>query len=451
MKRAYKLILTCLVLPAACFSQSISQKADELMTAYTKQHLFSGAVLIAKDGKILFEKGYGLANIEKNIPNTPQTEFRIASLTKTFTSTLILQLVEKHQISLDDPLSKFIPDYPHGNEILIKHLLSHTSGIKSYTTMPDYFSTWINEPLSLTQTIDKFKNYPLEFTPGTKMSYSNSNYVLLSYIAEKASGKDLGTLYQDQIIRKLQLKHTGKDGNNRTSPDQALGYQTDMDDPQSGKWKPAMKMNIDIAAGAGCLYSSVEDFYAWDRSFYQNALLSDSMKKLAFTPVKDDYGLGWMISHDFGHLQIGHTGKSPDGFIANIMRYPEDNICIIFLCNYGDLDGRKLTNDLKALVFNQPYQIPQPKKEVKLSTEELKKYVGVYELNENFKLTLSTEDNKLFGIAPGDPQKTELTAEGNHHFYIKGPNVEVEFQEENGAIKYMILKQGGDMKLTKIQ
>lgn len=450
MKRAYQFLLTCLILPATSFSQNLAQKADELMTAYTEQHLFSGAVLIAKDGNIIFEKGYGLANQEKNIPNTPQTEFRIASLTKTFTSTLILQLVEKHQISLDDPLSKFIPDYPHGNEILIRHLLSHTSGVKSYTTLPDYFSKWINQPLSITETIDKFKNYPLEFTPGSKMGYSNSNYVLLSYIAQKVTGKNLGPLYQDQIIKKLHLNHSGKDSNDRISPFQAIGYQTDMDNPESGKWKPASPMNIDIPSGAGCLYSSVEDLYLWDRSFYQTNLLSDSMKKLAFTPVKDDYGLGWMVSHDFGHLQIGHTGKSPDGFVANIMRYPEDNICIIFLCNYGDLDGNKLTNDLKALVFNQPYQIPAPKKEVQLSDAELQQYIGVYELNENFKLTLSVENNKLYGVAPGDPQKTELTAEGNDHFYIKGPNVEIEFQRENNAVKYLILKQGGEMKLKKV-
>ncbi|MDO1446586.1 serine hydrolase [Rhodocytophaga aerolata] len=428
-------------------TNEIATKADELMTAYTKQKKFSGSVLIARKGDILFEKGYGMANLEKKLPNTPDTEFRIASITKTFTSAIILRLAEQKKIALDDALTKFIPDYPNGEKIQIKHLLSHSSGIVSYTTLPDYFKTWINHSLTSKQTMEHFKNLPLEFQPGTRFGYSNSNYVLLSYIAEKVTGKELGSLYQQEIFSKLKVAHTGKDANNRTSEFQARGYITN---PQTAEWIPANPMDITTPAGAGCIYSSVRDLYAWDRSLYTNAILSEQSKQMAFTPYQAGYGYGWQVGEKYGKKQVSHSGKSPDGFVTNLIRFPEQEVCIIFLSNYGDVDGRQLSDDLTALVFNEAYNLPKQKVEVTLDEEVLARYAGVYQLDPQFNVTISVEGNKLYALAVGDAEKMELTAEGINKFFMKGPEIEIEFIEENGKVQYMLIKMQGGKKLTKI-
>jgi CubicO group peptidase (beta-lactamase class C family) len=445
------LIIICLLLIYAvrltAQSPDIAKKAEELMTAYTEQNKFSGSVLIAKNGKILFEKAYGKANLEKQIPNTLDTEFRIASVTKTFTSALILKLAENNKLTLDDPLCKYIADYPQGEKILIKHLLSHSSGVKSYTTLPDYFQNWINQTLTPIQTIAHFKELPLEFEPGTQFGYSNSNYVLLSYIAEKASGKELENLYQQEIFSKLNLTHTGKDTNNRNSAFIAKGY---INDPQTGNWIPANTMDIITPAGAGCLYSSVKDLYQWDRSLYSNIILSNASREMAFTPFQGEYGFGWQVRDKNGRREVSHSGKSPDGFVVNLIRFPKEEACIIYLSNYGNTDGRKLSDDLTAILFNEPYTLPEQKKEIVLGKELLNKYVGLYQLNEQFQITVSVEDNKLYGLAKGDTQKIELRAESENKFFLKGPDTEIEFIEEKGKVQYMLIKMQGGMKLTKI-
>ena len=171
--------LLIILLPFLSKSQDIAAKADELLTAYHKQGKFTGTVLIAKEGRILFEKGYGFADLDNQVANTPTTEFRIGSLSKPFTATLILQLQEKGKLNIKDPVQKYIPGYPKGDSITIEHLLNHTSGIKSLTSMKEYYEKWMAQPATLDQTIEHFKNEPLNFTPGSRFEYSNSNYILL--------------------------------------------------------------------------------------------------------------------------------------------------------------------------------------------------------------------------------------------------------------------------------
>jgi CubicO group peptidase (beta-lactamase class C family) len=449
MNKLFFLFFFLLICLSSAIAQNndVARKADELLSAYTQQNKFSGTVLIARKGEILFEKAYGYADLEKKKPITLDTEFRIASITKTFTSALILKLAEQKKLSLDDPLGKYIPDYPQGEKIMVKHLLSHTSGIKSFTMLPDYFGSWINQTLTLPQTIAHFKDLPLEFEPGSQFSYSNSNYVVLSYIAEKASSKDLGTLYEQMIVKKLQLQHTGKDANQRNSAFAAKGYITH---PQTGNWVSAPYMDIITPAGAGGMYSNVSDLYKWDRSLYTNAVLSAESRKMAFTPFQAGYGYGWQVRDQKGRREVSHSGKTPDGFVSNLIRFPNEEVCIIFLSNYGDVNGQQLSDDLTAIAFNEPYSLPEQKKEVVLTTKELEKFVGLYQLDENFNVTISVEDNKLYALAVGDAEKTEFKAQGGNKFYLKGPEVEIEFIEENGQVKYLFINMQGGMKLKKV-
>lgn len=430
-------VFLMMLIPALVSGQSIPQKADELLTAYTQQNKFSGNVLIAQGDSVLFQKSYGFADREKKIPNSAETEFRVGSLTKMFTSALIFRLIEAGKLQMNDPLSKYLPDFPTGETILLKHLLSHTSGIKGSTEGPP--------PATLGESVSRFKSAGLAFLPGERFEYNNFNYILLSYIAEKITGKPFRDLLKNTVLEKAGMTHSGLDYTGRNSAHQARGYLTN---PQA-EWVPEHSANVAIASGAGALYSTVGDLFKWSEAVSAGKVLSDSFFKKATTVVKGDYGSGWIVNTVNGRREIGHTG-SIEGFIASFMKYPEDDITIIMLSNYGDTNGRQLKSDLTALVFNEPYKLPRQKKEVNLGAAVLRKYAGVYQLNENFRITVTLENNKLYAKAPGDMEKVEFIPESETQFYLKGPETEIEFVLEGGKVIYMIVKMGGEQKFTRI-
>jgi CubicO group peptidase (beta-lactamase class C family) len=431
--------LALLILPVLVKSQTIAQKADELLTAYSDQHKFSGNVLIAKDGKIIFQRSYGYADISTKQPNTAATEFRVGSLTKMFTSTAILQLAEKGKLSLTDPVNKYVSNFAYGDSVKIINLLSHTSGIKGYTDSP--------EPTTLKESIDRFKYQPLAFVPGSQFEYNNFNYILLSYIAEKTSGVPFPKLIQSSVLSKAGMTHSGLDTKSRTSATRAHGYTTN---PATAEWTEASEGNVALAAGAGALYSTLGDLYKWSEAISKHSVLPDSLIKLALKPIQNNYGMGWMTTDAFGRKQIGHTGSIP-GFIANFMKFPDQDITIILLSNYEDVDGRQLSKDLAAVTFGEAYNLPVVKKEVKLSDDVLNRYVGEYTLPNGFSIAVSNESNKLFALAQGDQQKVELTPESETKFFLKGPDTSIEFIEEGGIVKYMFVDLQGGQKLTKVQ
>jgi CubicO group peptidase (beta-lactamase class C family) len=209
-------------------------------------------------------------------------------------------------------------------------------------------------------------------------------------------------------------------------------------------------MDIITPAGAGSMYSSVRDLYTWDRSFYTEKILSYPAKTMATVGYNQEYGYGWIVRKTNGRTEVSHSGKSPDGFVSNLIRFPEEEISIIFLSNYGDTNGKQLSNELISIVFDLPYTLPVAKKEIVLGGEILNQYVGLYKLNDQFKISVSLENNKLYGLAEGDSQKIELRTESESKFFLKGPEIEIEFIKENGTVKYLLIKQQGGVKLTKI-
>jgi CubicO group peptidase (beta-lactamase class C family) len=433
-----RILLMLLLAPVLSGAQTIAQKADELLTTYTNQNKFSGNVLIAQKGKVIFQKAYGYADRETNRLNTLETEFRIGSLTKMFTSAAILKLAECSKLSLTDPVSKFIPNIKDGDKIQIVHLLSHTSGIKG--------SGAPQEPTSIKEAVDGFQSMPLAFKPGERFEYNNFNYILLSYIVEKISGVDFASFLRKEVLVKAGMKYSGIDDAKRRSSNKAVGYFTN---PQTAKWEPANPGNVAMASGAGALYSTLSDLLQWSEAITANKVLSLASFQKAVQPVQGNYGLGWIINNKNGHSEIGHTG-SIEGFIANFMKYPEEDITIIILSNYRDLNGRQLSDDLTSIVFGTPYTLPRQKKEIALTQDVLNKYAGVYQLNEHFRITVSVENNKLYGLAPGDQDKIEFAPESETKFFFRGPETEVEFIQENGKVQYLFIKMQGGMKLSKV-
>jgi len=418
-------LLSVFLLPTLGHAQDIAAKADELLTAYHKQGKFTGTVLIAKEGKIVFEKGYGYANLNNKLQNSPTTEFRIGSLSKPFTSILILQLQEKGKLNIKDPIQKYIPDYPKGDSILIEHLLNHTSGIRSITSMKEYYESWMSQPSTLEQTVAYFKYEPLNFSPGAKFEYSNSNYILLSLIAEKVSGLPFSKLLEKSIMQKLRLRQSGLDQNKRVSKAKAIGYATTPTD----SFGIARYTDMSLLSGAGGIYSTARDLYTWDRALYSNKLLSDASKKQMYTPALKNYALGWEVEQVNGRTMIGHSG-SIDGYLSNLMRFPDQDVCIIFLANYFQSKGAQISKALTAIVFNEPYVIPKEKKVIDLGEAILSSYTGKYQMEKGPVLTVILEEGQLKGKL-GNQLPFVMLPEAETKFFIKNVDGDVEFIKNN--------------------
>lgn len=432
------LLLFCLFVHVSAQAQSIEKKANELLQTYTDQDKFSGAVLIAVRNAVVFNKAYGYANRDARIPATTETEFRAGSLTKMFTSTLILKLVQEHKITLSDPVSKYVAGFPNGEKITLKNLLSHTSGIRG--TTPSSAAT-------LAETVEGFKADTLAFKPGEKFEYNNFNYFLLSYIAQKVTDTPYAILLKNQVLAKAGMTQSGLDSQGRKSTHKALGYVTN---PNTERWvETDNKERVELASGAGALYTTTGDLWKWAQAVSKEQLLSKELYRQAFTPVQPGYGLGWIVGEQYGHLKIGHTGSIP-GFIADFIMLPKDSITIIFLSNYQDLDGKQLEKDLIALVLDKPYELPKKKKEIALAEDSLAIYVGVYEQAANMRMTVLIENGKLKVIAPGG-DKVELTAEAPDKFFLKGPEIEIKFLRENGTVVSMFVNMQGGQTFRKIK
>lgn len=409
----------------------------EYLDAHVAQKTFNGSVLMAKNGKILFSKGFGMANFDLGVPNSPGTKFRLGSITKQFTAMLVMQLQERVLLSVNDPLTKYIPDYPDGSKITLHHLLTHTSGIPSFTGFPDYTKIMI-QPLPLEEIIALFKNKPLEFEPGTKYVYSNSGYILLGYILEKAADKPYDLLLKENIFDPLGMDDSGYDWNRIIVENRASGYTLDRGEVVNDSY---IDMHIPHAAGA--LYSTVEDLYTWDRALYSEKLLSrESMEKM-FTPFLNNYAYGWNVSELFGRKMISHGGGI-NGFVTHIARFPEDDACIIVLCNLTASRTGQIFRDLAAILFGEPYELPKERKAVKVDPAIYDAYAGSYELDSGGSIKVYKEAARIFAAFEGQGT-VELFPETETKFFIKEADVGISFvKDDAGKVVRLIIHQGGE-------
>lgn len=441
-------LVTLAILSISC-SHSAQTSNDEFearvveyLNAHFYQKTFNGSVLIAKEGQILFSEGFGMADIELDVPNTPKTKFRLGSITKQFTSMLIMQLQEKGLLNVNDRLTKYIPDYLDGDKITIHHLLTHTSGVPSFTGFPDYTKVMV-QPLKPEEIIALFKNKPLEFDPGTKYRYSNSGYILLGYILEKVSDKPYDLLLQENIFKPLGMTDSGYDWNQMIVKNRASGYAMD-----KGELANASYIDMHIPHAAGALYSTVEDLYKWDRALHTDKLLSrESMNKM-FTPFLNNYAYGWNISELFGRKLISHGGGI-NGFVTYIARFPDDDACILVLSNLTASRTGQIYRDLAAILFGEQYELPKEKKAVQIDPGLLDAYVGMYELEGERSIKVFKEGDRIFAEFVGQGT-AELFAESETKFFMKEADIEISFvKDESGNVAHLIIHQGGEETSAK--
>jgi CubicO group peptidase (beta-lactamase class C family) len=348
------LALTWLLMPAWAADKAAS--IDALVQRYHDLGWFNGSVLVAEQGQVVVKKGYGFANMEWSIPNTPDTKFRLGSLTKQFTAALILQLAEQGKIDLNAPLSRYLPAYPKkaGDKITIHQLLNHTSGIPGYTELPDY-GPRSREVATPDAFIERFSKLDLLFEPGTKFSYNNSAYFLLGLIAEKVTGQTYELLLRDRILGPADMQDSGYDSTVPLLSKRASGYDASL----SG-YRNTSFLDMGQPYSAGSLYSTVEDLLKWDAALRGDKVLSKASKGKMYKPGLSHYGYGVYIHERAGTTTIVHTG-SVNGFNAILLRDLEPSRVIAILNNTGPAPLERMAEGIRSILEGRSATAPKPR------------------------------------------------------------------------------------------
>lgn len=366
-----RLSLTILLLALFCFSTrgysadsaDEATKIDKLVAQYAERTGFTGTALVSEHDRVIFKKGYGLADREWNIPNTPDVKFRIGSITKQFTSMLVMQQVAKGTIKLDGHIPDYLPHYRKdtGAKVAIHNLLNHTSGIPSYTDDPKFLSEISRMYYAPDDFIKKYCSGDLQFEPGSKFHYDNSGYFILGAILEHVTGKKYEELLRENIFAPLGMNDSGYDHFDKIIARRATGYEHGLGEVDNA---PFLDMSLPYAAGS--LYSTVEDLYKWDQALYTDKLISADLKQKIFTPGLEHYGYGWGIDTvpadepGAGQTIISHGGGI-NGFNTLEVRLVRDHDLIVLFNNTPGTNLGEMAKGIRAILYGQePKPVKRP-------------------------------------------------------------------------------------------
>lgn len=438
------LVLALVVLPfssvtaqtVATSDKDLNIAINEVLEKTYKPDEPGAAVIVVREGKVVFRKGYGLANVELGVPVEPDMVFRLGSVTKQFTAVAILMLAEQGKLSLNDDLTKFLPDYPtKGQKITIEHLLTHTSGIKNYTSLPEWLAAW-RKDVTVKEIVDLFKDQPMDFAPGEKWSYSNSGYILLGAIIEKVSGQTYQDFIQKNIFTPLGMKHSYYDNTARLIPRRVEGYSKTNEGYQNAAY---LSMTQPFSAGA--LMSSVDDLALWDAALSTEKLVKQESLKRAWTPrllnnnKSAHYGYGWSMSAYESHPIIEHGG-GVNGFATYALRLPADRIFVAILTNRDSMGPGAIAFKVAALALGKPYQEPAA---LSLPASQLDQYVGVYQLDEKEEVIIRRDGEKLFATLPGGG-RAEIIPSSETQFFIKDARTRLSFTKNTAGVTGFVLR-----------
>lgn len=436
IKRQVIIFIMATLCAFAVSAQLPEKQIDDLLLAQYKPDGPGATALIAKDGKVIYRKAFGKANLELNVAMKPENVFELGSITKQFTAVAILMLMQQGKLSLEDDLTKYLPDYPmHGKKISIHQLLNHTSGIKSYTNMPEFIKM-ARTDMSPTELINVFKNEPMDFEPGAQWRYNNSGYILLGYIIEKASGQTYADFIEQHIFKKLGMKHSYYGSQSNIIPNRASGYQ-----PKEKGFANADYLSLTLPYAAGSLMSTIDDMLLWSQAIHNNTLITKENKQKAFTNYTDNkgkpvyYGYGWQTDEINGTPTIEHGGGI-FGYSTMGVYEPAQNVYVIVLTNTSGSSPGDVAIKMAALAIGKPYA---EKATVKLTPAQLQKWVGTYEFDDAVLRFVTLENGQLYSQREGS-SKLKLIPTSASAFTFEGATTQYEFGEENGK-KMVLMKQ----------
>jgi CubicO group peptidase (beta-lactamase class C family) len=403
-------------------------RSQRIVQPYVDAQMFMGSVLVAKDGKIILSKGYGMADLEWNVPNSPATRFNIASMTKQFTAASILLLDDRGKLKTDDLVKKYLPDAPAAwDKITIYHLLTHTSGI------PDDAAKY--EP----GTPDKlvFNDRPLKFQPGEQWAYTNLGYIVLGYLLERISGQTYEEFVRENIFKPLGMNDSGLMSFVSIIPRRASGYW-----PGSNGIENVDRPDPRIGFSSGSLYSTTEDLLRWEEALFGGRVLSPASLHKMTTPFKSDYACGLHVNRVNGRLMIEHDGNNI-GFNSDMAYYPEDRIAVIVLANLNGTVTGEMSRALAAVVHGDTPPIPSVHRAISLSKEVLARYAGTYQF-QHYTLKMMPEGNHLL-VEFDNGSTLPVFPESETKFFSKPWPIQFEFSKNDNG-EFTILRRHEDGK-----
>jgi CubicO group peptidase (beta-lactamase class C family) len=397
------LTLALLALPG-CRGEELREQLDHYLTEARWIWGFHGSALVAYDGKVILSKGYGMASREFGELNTPKTKFFIGSITKQFTAAAIMILNQQGKLNLDDPISRYIPDYPKpaGDDITIHHLLVHTSGLPNYTDDPAIL-LWRTAPISPSALLRLFWERQLEFEPGSRFRYTNSGYIVLGAIIEAVSGQSYEAFLHHWIFGPLAMDNTGYARREAGLPDRADGFTSTED----LRMEEAVPIHYSVLHSAGALYSTVEDMLIWDQELYRHTILLTVSVDSMLTPRAGNYGYGFVIDSLYGRRHVHHGGFI-DGFNSTFERWPDQKLCVIVFSNEEVAPVRKVAHGLAAIIFGESHDFPIEKEPITLPHDLLSEYTAVFDPGGN---------RYRYTVMEGDTVHTWMTGEPRMHLF----------------------------------
>ncbi|MDO8896341.1 MAG: serine hydrolase domain-containing protein [Bacteroidales bacterium] len=429
MKRfIFSIILTAFAFLLQAQAPFKTQSIDSLMQLLEANDKMMVSVNIMKEGQSFYSKAIGFRDIEKQLKNDANTVFRIGSISKMFTSVMILQLVEEGKLRTDDKLASFFPEIPESENITIEQMLRHRTGIFNITNDSLYltYNTAFQTKEKMLQRIAESERV---FQPDEKTEYSNSNYILLGYILEKITGKAYQVNLQERIAGPLGLKSTNYGSKIISVNNEAISYRFD------GKWIPEDETDMSVPGGAGALVSTPTELNHFITALFTNELLSESSME-AMTKLVNNFGYGIFAMPFYENKALGHTGGI-DGFRSSLLYFPAQNMAVALCVNGSNYNPNDLLIGVLSVVFEKDYEFPSFEI-VEINAETLSKYPGVYSAKDfPLKIEISLKENQLFAQATGQ-QAFPLDAIDESNFKFDAAGIKINFSENT-----LTLKQGG--------
>lgn len=423
LKIAIIFVLICFAITIS--AQTVESKIDQYLTIRSEMGNFSGAVLVAKEGKIIFRKGFGFADVEKRIPYTPETQHAIASVSKMFTSFAALKLRDEGKLKLEDSICKYLDDCPSAwQPVTVQNLMRHTSGIPDYEEKlelgSEKYLQMMAEGNTSARIFAEAKKLPLDFKPGEKFHYSNSGYVVLSYVVQKVAKMPFAEFVTKNILRSAGMKNTGIFGVGKYPKNLAVGYTygdigwektlagfslTD------GTLKKQPPITISSPHGDAMLYSTLDDLYRWSLMMEGSSLIPKSEVDEIYTAGLENYGYGWFIGQGFNRKRARHNGMLP-GYLTDFIRFPDEKTTIIIFSNIDRTRLSSVARDVTSITLRTPFDMPVRGKVVKLSPEQIANLEGDFKMadgkilnikNELDYLTARIKDFYTAGLIPLSP------------------------------------------------
>ena len=423
---------------------TVTRAAEKAMQEEVDRGNFSGAVLVSRAGRVVFERAYGFADANRKVPNTTRTRFLLGSITKSFTAVLVMQLEQEKLISLSDSICQYLQECPSGwRAITLHHLLSHTSGIFNVTEAPEFESL-----KSIAQTrgqmLARMVHPPLAFAVGEKFRYSNSNYYLLGIVIEKVTGDSFEHVLQRRILDPLGMRDSGMFRDDSVFAGQAHGYRRDA----AGTYEDAALMHESWAFSSGGMYSTLRDLATFSNALTTEELVPRAALERMWRPTSGEYGYGFQTpavsSWTFDRRMVEHGGRMP-GFVSMFQRFLDDGVTVIVLSNHVDAAPARVARGLGAAAFGVPHQSVFERKPIKVSSEVLQRFVGEYEFD-GMRFSLFQRDGELFARV-GEAPEVSILFESESAIFVTGmEGTIVALEDSKGVVTGLSVPVRGSMR-----